>query len=38
LRQWVDDPTAKAGDFDAAAAADEVAWLSERKDHLRYPS
>jgi len=38
LRQWVDDPAATAGDFDAVATADEAAWLSERKDHLRYPS
>lgn len=38
LRQWVDDPLATAGDFDAAAVADEKTWLSGRRDYLRYPS
>ncbi len=38
LRQWVDDPSATVSDFDAAAAADEQAWLKERKEFLRYPT
>lgn len=38
LRQWVDDPSATVRDFDAAAVADEKAWLNERKDYLRYTS
>lgn len=38
LRQWVDDPSSTPSEFDAAAAVDEKAWLSERKDNLRYPT
>jgi len=38
LREWVDDPSATAADLDAATTPDEKAWLSERKDYLRYPS
>jgi uncharacterized protein YbbC (DUF1343 family) len=38
LRQWVDDASATARDFDAAAMEDEKVWSSERKDFLRYPS
>jgi uncharacterized protein YbbC (DUF1343 family) len=36
LRQWVDDPAAEAGDFDAVAVPDERAWLAEIKDLLIY--
>ena len=36
LRKWVDDPAAKAGDLDTAAAADEKAWLEERESVLLY--
>jgi uncharacterized protein YbbC (DUF1343 family) len=36
LRQWVDDPAAVPGDLDALAAADEKAWLEERKSVLLY--
>ena len=36
LRQWVDDPDAGPGDLDAAAAADEAAWLDERRRFLLY--
>jgi len=36
LRQWVDDAAAKPGDLDALAAADEKAWLEERKSVLLY--
>ena len=36
LRRWVDDDGAKAGDLDAAAAADEQAWLAEREPFLLY--
>ena len=38
LREWVDDPSSTPSEFDAAAAVDEKAWLSERKDNLRYPT
>ena len=38
LRQWVDDASATAHDFDTAVMADEKAWLNERRDYLRYPS
>jgi uncharacterized protein YbbC (DUF1343 family) len=36
LREWVDDPTAVAGDLDALACADEVAWKEEVAPFLRY--
>jgi uncharacterized protein YbbC (DUF1343 family) len=36
LREWVDDPDAGPGDLDAAAAADEAAWLEERRQFLLY--
>jgi uncharacterized protein YbbC (DUF1343 family) len=36
LREWVDDPAAKPADLDAAARADEEAWLEERKAVLLY--
>ncbi|MGH7960665.1 MAG: exo-beta-N-acetylmuramidase NamZ family protein [Candidatus Binatia bacterium] len=36
LRQWVDDPAATPADFDALAAPDEAAWLSERESVLLY--
>ena len=36
LRRWVDDPAAKPGDLDAAARADEKAWVAERKALLLY--
>ena len=36
LREWVDDPTAQAGDLEAAAAADEAAWADTRARFLLY--
>jgi uncharacterized protein YbbC (DUF1343 family) len=36
LRKWVDDPSAKAADLDAAAAPDERSWREERRDFLLY--
>ena len=36
LRRWVDDPAAKAGDLDAAAAPGEQSWLAERDSFLIY--
>lgn len=36
LREWVDDPTAAPGDFDALSAADETAWSEEREAVLLY--
>jgi uncharacterized protein YbbC (DUF1343 family) len=36
LRRWVDDPEARAGDLDAAAAADEAAWRESREPVLLY--
>lgn len=36
LREWVDDAAATPGDLDAPAAADEAAWLEERKPFLLY--
>ncbi|HMK71453.1 MAG TPA: DUF1343 domain-containing protein [Xanthobacteraceae bacterium] len=36
LREWVDDAAATPRDLDALAAADEKAWLDERRDYLRY--
>ncbi|MBV1687252.1 DUF1343 domain-containing protein [Novosphingobium sp. G106] len=37
LREWVDDPSAKPGDFDALAAADETHWAGEIEPFLLYP-
>ena len=31
LRQWVDDPEATAGDLEALAGTDEVAWMAEQE-------
>ena len=36
LREWVDDPSAAAGDLDALAARDEVAWRAEIAPLLLY--
>ena len=36
LREWVDDSKAKPADLDAAARADEQAWLEERDSLLLY--
>ncbi len=36
LRAWVDDPAAVPADLDALSAADEAAWLAERRPFLRY--
>jgi uncharacterized protein YbbC (DUF1343 family) len=36
LREWVDDPTATAGDLEALSVADESAWLNEIEPILRY--
>jgi uncharacterized protein YbbC (DUF1343 family) len=37
LREWVDDTGAAPADLDAAALADERAWLEERQPFLLYP-
>ena len=37
LREWVDDPAAKAADLEALAAPDEAAWRAEREAVLLYP-
>ncbi len=36
LREWVDDPTAAAGDLDNVVSADEAAWVQEITPTLRY--
>lgn len=36
LREWVDDPSTKAGDLENICAPDERAWLEERRDILLY--
>ena len=36
LREWVDDPSARPADLDAAARADEQAWRAEREAVLLY--
>jgi uncharacterized protein YbbC (DUF1343 family) len=36
LREWVDDPSARAGDLDALTHPDEAAWIEERQPFLRY--
>lgn len=36
LREWVDDAASEAGDLDAIAMPDEVAWEVERKPYLVY--
>ena len=36
LRCWIEDPEAAAGDLEALAAPDEVAWRNEREDVLLY--
>ncbi len=36
LREWVDDPTARAADLQALAAKDEAAWREEREALLLY--
>ena len=36
LRDWVDDPAAEPGDFDALASADEALWREEVADLLLY--
>jgi uncharacterized protein YbbC (DUF1343 family) len=36
LRQWVDDPIARAGDLDVLTMPDEAAWAEERKPFLLY--
>ena len=38
LREWVDDPAAKAAELEALAAPDEAAWRAERAAVLLYPS
>jgi uncharacterized protein YbbC (DUF1343 family) len=37
LREWVDDPAAQPADLERLAAADEAAWVAERKGVLLYP-
>ena len=36
LREWVDDPQAEAGDLDALARRDELAWSEARRELLLY--
>ena len=36
LREWVDDPAARAADLDALTVPDEAAWVEERKPFLLY--
>lgn len=36
LREWVDDTRATPADLDALAEPDEVTWLKEREEYLRY--
>jgi uncharacterized protein YbbC (DUF1343 family) len=36
LREWVDDAAAAPGDLDAAAGADEAAWVEATRPFLRY--
>jgi uncharacterized protein YbbC (DUF1343 family) len=36
LREWVDDPSAQAGDLDALTGPDEEAWVETRRPHLLY--
>jgi len=36
LRQWVEDPSAEPGDWDARMAKDEKSWTEEREDFLLY--
>jgi uncharacterized protein YbbC (DUF1343 family) len=36
LREWVDDPQAEAGDLDALARRDELAWIEARRELLLY--
>ncbi len=36
LREWVDDRSAKAADFDAICAPDEKAWAESRREFLLY--
>jgi uncharacterized protein YbbC (DUF1343 family) len=38
LRDWVDDPTATAADFEARLSPDEAAWATSRRPHLLYPA
>lgn len=36
LREWVDDPSAKVGDFESACARDELSWKQESAPFLIY--
>ena len=36
LREWVDDPTSRPGDLQAAASRDETAWHETRQEFLLY--
>jgi hypothetical protein len=36
LREWVDDPAATPADLEALTAADEAAWIDERRPFLLY--
>ncbi len=36
LREWIDDPSAEAGDLDAIAGPDEAAWLEQTRDLRLY--
>lgn len=38
LREWIDDPAAKAGDLDSVCLPDEKHWLEDRREFLLYPS
>lgn len=37
VRQWVDDPAATPADLEHLAAADEAAWIEERREFFLYP-
>ena len=37
LREWVDDPSASAEDWDRALCVDEASWIEERRPYLIYP-
>jgi hypothetical protein len=36
LREWVDDPAARAADLDQIASPDEMAWCDERETVMLY--
>jgi uncharacterized protein YbbC (DUF1343 family) len=38
LREWVDDPSSRAADFEALNRADERSWEDSRREFLLYPA